>query len=193
MATGSGFALDAHTLVTNRHVLAGADRLEVDTWDGRTLGVRSAAVGRLVDIGIATVAGRLPRPARLGSRVRPGASIIAVGYPLGGPWTLSRGTVVDLVDGSGFGVPGHVLRLTAAVEPGSSGGPVLDAHGDVVGVVFAIEVATHLTLAIPVESVRDVAARRDLQPVPPCGRERARHGRQPRQTMCWPARPSVLP
>ncbi len=171
VATGSAFALDSHTLVTNRHVLAGADRFEIDTWDGHLLAVRSAAVGRVVDVGIATVDGTLPRPARLGGPVGPGASIVAVGYPLGGPWTLSRGTVVDLVDGSRFGVPWPVLRLTAAVAPGSSGGPVLDARGDVVAVVFAIEVATRLTLAIPIQSVRDVVARAALEPVPPCGRE----------------------
>ena len=42
VATGSGFALDRHTLITNRHVLAGADELELDTWDGRSLTVSSA-------------------------------------------------------------------------------------------------------------------------------------------------------
>src|SRR6185295_12898109 len=63
IAIGSGFALDPHTLLTNRHVLAGASQLEVSTWDGHDYQVSTAEVGALVDLGVATVQGALPRAA----------------------------------------------------------------------------------------------------------------------------------
>lgn len=169
VSTGSGFALDANTLVTNRHVLAGADLLEVSTWDGRTISVSSASVSRLGDLGIARVSGRLPQMLPLGRSAARGASVTAVGYPLGGQLRLLPGVVVDHVSGAPFGIPGTVMRLTAAVQPGNSGGPVLDASGRVVGVVFAIEIRTGLALAIPVEALRALVASRDLEALPPCG------------------------
>ena len=169
VSTGSGFALDAHTLVTNRHVLAGASLLEVSTWSGRTLEVGSASVSRLGDLGIARVARRMPQTLPLGGAARPGASVTAVGYPLGGELRLLPGVLVDRVPGAPFGIPGEVMRLTTKVQPGNSGGPVLDAQGRVVGVVFAIELATDLALAIPVSTLRRVVAGRDLEPLPPCG------------------------
>jgi serine protease Do len=169
VATGSGFALDGRTLVTNRHVLAGAEELEVSTWDGRTLDVSSASVGAVGDIGIVRVAGRLPQRARLGPPARRGDAVTVVGYPLGGQLTLRRGTVVDRDDGERFGVPGPLLRLTTLVRPGNSGGPVLDAENRVVGVVFAIELDSGFALAIPIESVRRLMRSGRLEDVPPCG------------------------
>lgn len=171
VSTGSGFALDAHTLITNRHVLAGASLLEVSTWSGRTLDVDSASVSRLGDLGIARVDRRLPQVLPLGGAARPGASVTAVGYPLGGELRLLPGVLVDQVAGAPFGIPGSVMRLTTDVQPGNSGGPVLDATGRVVGVVFAIELRTRLALAIPVDTLRALVAGRDLEPLPPCGAE----------------------
>jgi S1-C subfamily serine protease len=171
VATGSGFALDPHTLVTNRHVLAGADELELDTWDGRSVNVSSASVGRLVDLGVVSTSATLPGVGRYGARPRDGDDVAVVGYPLGGPLTITKGTVVDRVDGGKFGVPGEVMRMTARVRPGNSGGPVLNAKGQIVGVVFAIEIATRLALAIPLETLKALVARGDLEGVPPCGSE----------------------
>ena len=171
VATGSGFALDPHTLVTNRHVLAGADQLELDTWEGRSLNVSSASVGRLVDLGVVSTSATLPGVGRDGARPRDGEDVAVVGYPLGGPLTITKGTVVDRVDGGKFEVPGEVMRMTARVQPGNSGGPVLNAKGQIVGVVFAIEIATRLALAIPLETLKGLVARGDLEGVPPCGSE----------------------
>jgi S1-C subfamily serine protease len=169
--TGSGFALDAHTLVTNRHVLAGASLLELSTWDGRTLPVRSAFVSRLGDLGIAHVDRPLPQVLTLGGAIPRGSSVTAVGYPLGGELRLLPGVLVDEVSGAPFGIPGSVMRLTTAVQHGNSGGPLLDANGRVVGVIFAIEIRTRLALAIPVATLRHLVATRDLAPLPPCGSE----------------------
>jgi S1-C subfamily serine protease len=171
LATGSGWAFSRRLLVTNRHVLAGADSLELNTWDGHDLRVATASVGRFGDLGIVRVSGRLPEVGALGSAVRSGERVTAVGYPLGGELRLTAGVVVDLVDGSRFEIPGHVIRLTAPVRPGNSGGPLLDHSGKIVGVVFAKEIATGLTLAIPIATLEKLVRSGDLAPVPGCGLE----------------------
>jgi S1-C subfamily serine protease len=171
VATGSGFALDAHTLVTNRHVLAGASELEVSTWDGHLLRAPTAEVGALVDLGVATVQGNLPRAASAYADARAGRRIEVVGFPLGGPLTFSDGRVIDFVDGASLGIPGRVMRITANVQPGSSGSPVLDTRGRVVGIVYAIERATGLGLAIPMQTLKSLVARGGFETVPRCGSE----------------------
>jgi S1-C subfamily serine protease len=171
VSTGSGFALAPDILITNRHVLAGADTLEVSTWDGRTYEISSASVGVLGDLGVAVVDGRLPLVARFGPPPQAGDLVTAVGYPLGGPLTLSEGAVVDRVDGEHLNVPGEVVRLTARVRPGNSGGPVLDHKGEVVGIVYAIELETRFGLAIPVDTLRSLARVGGYEDVPPCGEE----------------------
>jgi len=169
IGTGSGFAVSRKVLITNRHVLTGADALEVNTWDGHTFEVSVALVGSLGDLGIAEVDGSLPRVAHFGSSASAGDLVTAVGYPLGGPLTLSPGTVVDETDGRRFDIAGPVLRLTTPIEPGNSGGPVLDSGGRVVAVIFATEIATGLALAIPVDTLVRLAEAGGFQSVPPCG------------------------
>ena len=171
IAIGSGFALDPHTLLTNRHVLAGASQLEVSTWDGHDYQVSTAKVGALVDLGVATVHGALPRAAPAYAEPVAGEGVTVVGFPLGGPMTFSSGRVVDFVDGSSLGVPGEVMRLTANVEPGNSGGPVLDRRGRVIGIVYAIEIATGYGLAIPPDTLRTLTRAGGFQDVPACGSE----------------------
>ena len=169
LALGSGFAIVPHVLLTNRHVLAGADQLEINTWDGHDATIDTALVGALGDLGIASTSQTLPKVASFGRAAKAGDLITVVGYPLGGPLTLSPGTVVDRVDGTPFGIDGSVLRLTATVEHGNSGGPVLNTHGQVVAVVFAIETGTGFGLAIPIDTVAALVRAGGFQSVPPCG------------------------
>ena len=77
--------------------------------------------------------------------------------------------VVDRVDGYGFGIQGPVLRITAEVRPGNSGGPMLDRRGRVAGIVFAIERVTGFGLAIPMGTVNALIDRGGFEPVRPCG------------------------
>ena len=120
VATGSGFAIDAHTIITNRHVLQGAAVLELNTWDGVSLDadVNEALTGRLVDIGVTRVSADLPAVAELGKDPRSGDRVTAVGYPLGGPLTLSEGRVTRYLDGR---------TLPAEVAFGREGARALDA------------------------------------------------------------------
>jgi S1-C subfamily serine protease len=145
--------------------------LQVSTWDGRSLDVTAAAVGAIGDLGVARVNGHLPEVVHFGPEVHGGDRITVAGYPLGGPLTLTHGVVVDRVPGAPFDVPGPVLRITARVEHGNSGGPVLDGQGRVVAIVFAIETATGYGLAIPNDTVRRLANEGGFQNVPACGSE----------------------
>jgi S1-C subfamily serine protease len=169
VAVGSAFAMTRDTLVTNRHVVAGAQELEVDTFDGRSLRVDEAGAGALGDIAFIHVTGTLPAVATTARTLSPGANVAAVGYPLGGPFTLSRGLLVDRVPGDSLGIPGPVFRVTADVQPGNSGGPLLDGRGRVVGIVYAIEVKTGFGLAIPLETASSLLTRGGLESVPVCG------------------------
>lgn len=168
---GSGFAVSANLLITNRHVLAGAEQLEISTWEGRSQQITFAYVGALGDIGFARVDQTLPQVGRFGPPAQADDLVSVVGYPLGGPLTIARGVVVDRDDGSRFDLPGEVLRMTAHVEPGNSGGPVLDERGRIVAVVFAIEIATGYGLAIPIETMVELIKAGGFEDVPGCGYE----------------------
>lgn len=180
VATGSGFAIDAHTIITNRHVLQGAAVLELNTWDGASLDadVNEASTGRLVDIGVTRVSAELPAIAELGRDPREGDRVTAVGYPLGGPLTLSAGRVTRYLDGRSlpaevaFGA--KVLELSVRIKHGNSGGPLLDRQGRVVGVIFAgqpgatAEDFMRVAYAIPLSAVRQLTALGGQQAVVPC-------------------------
>jgi S1-C subfamily serine protease len=168
VGVGSGFAIAKDVLVTNRHVLAGAESIEVSTWDGRTLPATAAQVGVLGDLGVAYVDGTLPQVGSYGKAPRPGDEVTVVGYPGGEELTISPGTVVDLRPGGRY-VPGRIMRLTSRVVPGNSGGPVLDRRGKIAGVVYAYELATGLALAIPVDTLRRLVEKGGYEAVPPCG------------------------
>ena len=181
IATGSGFAVDPHTIITNRHVLAGAEVLQLNTWDGTSIDadVNQAQTGRLVDIGIAKVAATLPEVAKLGSDPKPGQKVTAVGYPLGGPLTLSPGRVIGYLDGNKLpgeiAFNGQVMELSNQIKHGNSGGPLLDSQGRVVGVIFAGEPGAteqdymKLAYAIPLSAITTLTKAGGEQAVVPCG------------------------
>jgi S1-C subfamily serine protease len=180
IATGSGFAMDEHTIITNRHVLEGAAVLQLNTWDGTSLDadVDEASTGRLVDIGVTRVAAPLPAVADLGSDPRPGDKVTAVGYPLGGPLALSPGRVIRYLDGrslpAGIAFDAKVMELSTRIKHGNSGGPLLDRRGRVVGVIFAGEPGAttqdymRVAYAIPLSSIRELTALGGQQAVVPC-------------------------
>ena len=173
VAIGSGFVVDGRHLVTNRHVVAGASRLQVETWDGRRVAVGDAHQAVDTDLGVIDLPARSARrlePLALAAEPTPvGARLTALGYAMAGPAVSTQGQFLDRPRGRRFEEPARVMRMSASVRPGNSGGPLLNADGEVVGVVFAYETATLNSLAIPRDRLEDVLADLDgLEPVVPC-------------------------
>lgn len=153
---GSGFATGVTTLVTNRHVVDGASSVRFVRDDGLILPAGATAAAFTADLAVVTLDRPIPEVVTLAERdARPGDAVLVAGFPRGGPLQVSRGAVVDTaVDPTG----GPVLRLTAAVAPGSSGSPVFDERGHLVGVIYALQMDTGYALAIPVSALRATLA-----------------------------------
>jgi S1-C subfamily serine protease len=160
VGSGSGFAVAERVLATNRHVVDGADVIQVSTWDGQSIDVEISGIAITNDL--AVVATRQPLPESLPQAASPpaGTEIAAVGYPRGNAIDFAWGRVLDYVDGAVFNEAAQTMRVDAHVVEGNSGGPVVDLDGNVVAVVFAIELATGHGLAIPIEMLRSTAVSR---------------------------------
>jgi S1-C subfamily serine protease len=162
LATGTGFMIDAHTLVTNRHVIADSSDLEVSTYDGNAVNATAARSTTAADIAIIRVEQTLPVAAQLADHdPQIGDAITVVGYPGGGRLTTTSGIVLGSVQDPLNGSVGTVLGTTAKVEPGSSGSPVLNADGEVVGVIYAKN-DVNQSFMIPVSVLRDLLAQESL-------------------------------
>lgn len=138
LSVGSGFALDEHTVVTNRHVVADSAELQVSTYDGRDVDVVTVSSTPVADLALVRTAEPLPQvPGLAEGDPAVGTPVTVVGYPSGGALTTSAGEVLGTVpDPLGTGMD-EVIVTSAAVVGGSSGSAALDADGRVVGVVYA--------------------------------------------------------
>ncbi|WP_407318162.1 serine protease [Isoptericola halotolerans] len=168
LSTGSGFALDEHTLVTNRHVVADSSTLQVSTYDGRDLDVSAASTAALADLAVVRTADPLPSFPRLADDdPAPGDDVTVVGYPAGGRLTVTAGRVIGTTTDPLHENLGEVLVTDAPVEPGSSGSAALDEAGDVIGVVYA-KTTDGRSLLVPQSTLRemlgDTAAFTELTP-----------------------------
>jgi len=143
-------------ILTNNHVVAQASQLEVTLADGST--ATAAAVGRdpATDLALVRVSSQSALPfAALGSSasLRPGQFVIAIGNPFGFQSTVSTGVVSAL--GRSLRSPDgrlieNVIQHTAPLNPGNSGGPLVDAHGQIIGINNAIiGLAQNIGFAIP--------------------------------------------
>lgn len=161
---GSGFIIDRSGMIlTNAHVVSGADTVTVILKDGRAFEgeVRGAdEVSDLAVVRIKGAGGNLP-VVSLGEsgQVQVGDWAIAVGNPLGLDNTVTLGIVSTLHRSSAeVGIPGKRLdfiQTDAAINPGNSGGPLLNERGEVIGINTAIRAgATGIGFAIPVDKAK---------------------------------------
>ncbi|WP_372621647.1 trypsin-like peptidase domain-containing protein [Falsiroseomonas sp.] len=141
VSSGTGFVVAPDRVLTNQHVVAGCDRIIARTPDGRWLAaVPPARVDAALDLAVLSIPGN-PGPVlpfRTAPAVRRGESVVAYGFPLAGLLSadpkLTRGEINAL---GGIRNDQANFQISAEVQPGNSGGPLLDMQGNVVGVVVA--------------------------------------------------------
>ena len=172
---GSGFIFDndGH-IVTNNHVVEGADKVTVVFTNGMWAKAEVVAMDPQADIAVLKVtppAGITWKPLAIAEdgTLKVGHTVIAIGNPFGFENTMTTGIVSALgrtFPTGAFGTNRYalpdVIQTDAAINPGNSGGPLLDLNGNVVGVNFAIESpvrsSSGVGFAIPASIVKRVAA-----------------------------------
>jgi S1-C subfamily serine protease len=149
---GSGFVVDGGLIVTNHHVAGDASSIRVRLKDGRTFDtVRIVLADPQNDLCVLAVDGELKVPPVPLAKASPavGDHVNVIGSPLGLDHTLTTGLVSALRDQSTT----KMVQIDAVVAPGSSGGPVFSATGEVIGVATAMQ-GQGLNMAVAVEHVK---------------------------------------
>lgn len=144
-AAGSGWPISATEIVTNAHVVAGASSVRVAMPESsRTYAARVVAFDPELDLAVLRVLDLHATPLTIASHnASANTAVYGAGYPGGGALTITPGRVRSVVNALGLdiynerSVTRQIYSLRADIRGGDSGGPLLDAAGHVVGVVFA--------------------------------------------------------
>jgi len=162
---GSGFITRSDgVILTNAHVVEGASEVQVTLPDGRSFSGKVLGADPVTDVAVVKVAATGLPVAPLGdsAKVRPGEWAIAIGNPLGLDNTVTAGIIsaVQRTNAVGEGQRVPYLQTDAAVNPGNSGGPLINDRGQVIGINTAIRKApgAGLSFAIPINLGRQIAA-----------------------------------
>jgi serine protease Do len=160
-AAGSGFIIDTNGIVvTNEHVVHGADEVKVRLLDDRTFIAEVVGRDRKLDLALLKLRGATGLPsAALGSEdsLRVGENVIAVGNPFGLGHTVTMGIVSAKSRTIGAGPYDDFIQTDASINPGNSGGPLFNLRGEVVGINTAIRAgADGIGFATPVDALKDV-------------------------------------
>ena len=156
---GSGvvFTPDGYVL-TNAHVAAGAHQLELGFTDGSTCSAQLVGVDHATDLAVVRATGRTLSHAPFGSSaaLRVGQLVVAIGNPLGFSSTVSAG-VVSALGRTMRAKDGHamegIIQSDVALNPGNSGGPLVDSRGRVVGINTAIILgAQGISFSVPIDT-----------------------------------------
>jgi S1-C subfamily serine protease len=166
LGLGSGFVYDTKGhIITNHHVIEGADTIQVTFLDGNITSASAVGMDIYSDIAVIKVDSEVTtlQPVVLGasSELTVGDPVAAMGNPFGLSDTLTVGIVSSLertMDAAGGYVIIDIIQIDAAVNPGNSGGPLVNLHGQVVGVNTAIQsetgTFTGIGFAIPSDTVK---------------------------------------
>ena len=155
LSRGSGFFITADRIITNRHVIERSARVDVHLLDGKKLPVRGVlAVDGEGDLALLQV--DAPKPAIpplpvVSSVPQEGESIVVVGNPFGLEGSVSNGIVSAVREIAGYG---RIIQITAPISPGSSGSPVVNMAGQVIGVAtLQAAEGQSLNFAVPSERI----------------------------------------
>jgi tetratricopeptide (TPR) repeat protein len=156
LGQGSGFFVDQEgDVITNSHVLQGASRAVVKTADGEEHAVQRVLAedkeGDLVRVSV-EISKEAVRPLPVSAELpEVGERIIIIGTPLGLDKTVSDGIVSAVRDVPAFG---KIIQVTAPISPGSSGSPVINMKGEVIGIAtFFVVAGQNINFAIPGERI----------------------------------------
>ena len=158
---GTGFLIDsAGHILTNHHVIADADRIMVRLMDGRTLRAERVGSDPDTDIALIKVESSKPLPhATLGDSdtLRVGEWVLAIGNPLAYEHTVTVG-VVSFIGRKLFDSSlDRYIQTDAAINFGNSGGPLINARGEVIAINAAISSrASNIGFAVPINQARDI-------------------------------------
>ncbi|MBU7582041.1 MAG: trypsin-like peptidase domain-containing protein [Nostoc sp. TH1S01] len=163
--SGSGFIMSSSgQILTNSHVVDGADKVTVTLKDGRNFDGQVLGEDPVTDVAVIKInANNLPTVPLGNSEVlQPGEAVIAIGNPLGLNNTVTSG-IISATGRSSSDIGASdkrvdYLQTDAAINPGNSGGPLLNARGEVIGMNTAIlRGAQGLGFAIPINTVQRIA------------------------------------
>ncbi len=165
-AMGSGFIIDATGyIVTNNHVIDGADKITITLNDGSELDAKLIGTDPGTDIALLKVESSKPLPyVPFGddAKLRPGDWVVAVGNPFGLGGTVTAGIVSARGRNIGAGPYTDYLQIDAPINRGNSGGPAFNTSGEVVGVNSAIYTpsggSVGIGFAVPAATVTKVVA-----------------------------------
>ena len=164
---GSGVIVDAKNgyILTNNHVIKGADIITVTLRDGRQLDAKLVGTDPGTDISVLKVESDnlVALPLADSEKLRVGDFVIAIGNPFGLGQTVTSG-IVSALDRSGLGIGRFedYIQTDASINPGNSGGALIDLRGHLVGINNAIYSRTGSNIgigfAIPINMARDIMA-----------------------------------
>ncbi len=164
MGQGSGFIItEDGYILTNAHVVGGADEVTVKLSDGRQFDAEIVGVDERSDVAIVKVdeTGLPHLPMGNSDAIQVGQWVLAVGSPFGLPGTVTSG-IISAEGRSAVGIADYedFIQTDAAINPGNSGGPLLNLEGQVIGINTAIASRTGvyngIGFAIPINMARDI-------------------------------------
>lgn len=141
---GSGFLIDSNgTIVTNHHVVEGADEIEVKLSDGRTFEAKVVGLDPKTDLAVIDIEGENLPTVNFGDSdtMRVGDIVVAIGNPFGLGGSVSAGIISARGRDIGSGPYDDYIQTDAAINQGNSGGPLFNTKGEVIGINTAIYAA----------------------------------------------------